>query len=411
MFTNLIGTLTGLLPKNFFFGSYVPVLIFGYINGFLLYVHAAAFREFFNFRLANPLTFATLVLFVASLIIAYILSSVTDFLREVLEGKHLLPGYISDRLRERQRLKLNAVETAYENAREVVAGVGQAQVDEWLNRLIEAQTAGTSDHPGAMAYRGSFNVRASASVASLRRLRHAVNSQGAIAKADLEQAVREMAETLRLFDAGRDKRLAADRDELIKLIEDCTKAAETLQLRIFTLRQTYFGNLTPEPTGMGNIAAAIGGYAVTRYGFDLDTFWSRLVPTLQKNDAQAYGDLRDAKTQLDFLVTCCWLTLLTWAVWTAALAAFGTSIATFTLVAVAGPIFAVSFYLLAKTNYITYGQLVRASVDLNRFALLTALRIPIPAGIREERALWSALRQLSSFGTEDVELSYTREQR
>jgi hypothetical protein len=92
VFTNLIGTLTGLLPKNFFFGSYMPVLIFGYINGLLLYVHAAAFRDFFHSRLANPLTFATLVLFVASLIVAYVLSSVTDFLREVLEGKHLLPG-------------------------------------------------------------------------------------------------------------------------------------------------------------------------------------------------------------------------------------------------------------------------------------------------------------------------------
>jgi hypothetical protein len=277
--------------------------------------------------------------------------------------------------------------------------------------LIAAQRAGISDHPGEMAYRRGLKLRTDPSRSSLRRLRRAVNSQGAIAKADLRQAVSAMALTLSTHDARSDKRLAADRDELIALIEDCSNAAADLQLRLFTLRQTRFGALTPEPTGMGNIAAAIGSYTVSRYGFDLDTFWSRLVPTMQKNDAQAYGDLRDAKTQLDFLVTCCWLTVSTWAFWTAALAAFGTSVATFTLVAVAGPIFAGSFYLLAKTNYITYGQLIRASVDLNRFALLTALRIPIPAGIREERALWSALRQLSSFGTDDVELSYTREQR
>ena len=35
---------------------------------------------------------------------------------------------------------------------------------------------------------------------------------------------------------------------------------------------------------MGNIAAALQGYAFGRYGFDLDTLWSRLLLVLQRVD-------------------------------------------------------------------------------------------------------------------------------
>jgi hypothetical protein len=63
-------------------------------------------------------------------------------------------------------------------------------------------------------------------------------------------------------------------------------------------------------------------------------------------------------------------------------------------------------YRLAVTNYLAYGQVIRANVDLNRFSLLESLHIRRPSGIREERELWKGLRELSSFGSEGIDLSY-----
>src|ERR1700761_8672465 len=89
MFSNIIGTLTSLLPKNFIFSAYVPTLIFGFINLALLYVNVAAFRAWAQPQLVTPLSLTTAVLFVASVVFAYVLTTINDFLREVLEGKFI----------------------------------------------------------------------------------------------------------------------------------------------------------------------------------------------------------------------------------------------------------------------------------------------------------------------------------
>ncbi len=44
-------------------------------------------------------------------------------------------------------------------------------------------------------------------------------------------------------------------------------------------------------------------YALTRYDFDLNIFWTRLLYTLQKKAGDYYTVVQDRKTQLDCMVT------------------------------------------------------------------------------------------------------------
>lgn len=399
MFSNVIGSLTSLLPKTFIFASYVPILIFGFINLLLLYSTDPEFRIFSNSQIAAPLSLTAATAFVATIVAAYVLSSVNDFLREVLEGKHFPPS-LESAMRSRQHRHLRALEKIYEDARDIAARLDLDQERRWADDLRIAAEGGAQNAKALPYDRKTDNAARSLSV-----FRAKLNRNLPFSYDDVKYTVDAMCETLRKCDITKDNRLEEDRNDLIDLIDYARNTAEDRELRAFTERQSRFGTVA-EPTAVGNVAAAIASYTVTRYGIVLDTFLSRLIPVIQKGDNKAYGALLDAKTQLDFLVACFWLSAITWIGWFIPLALFSNSWQIFFVVATLGPVAAFLFYGLTTTNYLSYGQIIRASVDLNRFDLLDSLHIRQPSGIREEREIWRGLRELSAFGSEGVEFSY-----
>jgi hypothetical protein len=139
---------------------------------------------------------------------------------------------------------------------------------------------------------------------------------------------------------------------------------------------------------------------------DLSIFFTRLQTHLVKVEDKAYPIVLDAKTQLDFLVVCCWFSGASTLLWYLALIAQGGSLETYFAVAILGPLSTVSFYYLAAENYISYAEVVRACVDINRFSLLHALAIPTPKSNREERRVWSALSRATLSHQEGLEMSY-----
>jgi hypothetical protein len=92
--------------------------------------------------------------------------------------------------------------------------------------------------------------------------------------------------------------------------------------------------------------------------------------------------------------------------WIAALPWLRFSWAFLVTVAFAAPFAARFFYELAVENYLIFADVVKSAVDLFRFRLLKRLHIPPPSGLRQERELWSALQDLSTFGKEGLEISY-----
>lgn len=401
MFTSVISSLTSLLPKYFIFGSYVPVLIFGFVNAGLLYLHSAWMRGALHAVLAASTPLTVGVAFVASVVFAYIVSSVQDFMRAALEGRAAWPPRLAQEMRAVQLERRATLDRDYVAARVRRYRVWSARTI-WRETLLAAANDGAAHHAGAAGYPGGA-VEAAARLEALHR-----GGTGAapVEYEDVQQAVDAMAAALRSFDKTADTQLAAAHRELLITIDAIVDRAKETEYALATALQSYPEMRAIQPTRLGNIIAALDGYAVERYGMDLTIFLSRLQAVLVKSDDKAYGMVLDAKTQLDFLVAGAWLSGLTVAGWDVALGVMGGSLVSFLAVAVLGPLVPGAFFALATQNALSYAEAVRACVDLNRFALLRALAIPLPDSLRAERQLWTALSRSTLVGPEGTELSY-----
>jgi hypothetical protein len=402
----LLDRLTGLLPKYFIAGAFLPALIFGFLNGAVAYGDSPRFRAWAQAKLLSgtPGIFESAAVLIGLAVVAYVFSSVNGFLREVLEGKHLLSR--SDKLRTRfearQREKYAAIVTDYSQARDEGARIADSS-RRWRDDLSDAAVHG-------LARSANRYTAASPAAVEIERLRQCSRNAEAIPYRDLDNAVTLLeaelsANNIRIPGPGGVNLLAEDRRSLLRLIDYAEDAWAARRLDRFNERSRYgAGHIAP--TAMGNVAASMQGYGLTRYGMNLETFWTRLQPILAAGNKDFYGGIQDAKTQLDFLVACFWLNLFSAAVWLPVLAVGLAPWWLFVAVAAGGPSICLLCYALAVQSYIVFTELVRSSVDLYRFPLLQALHVALPGGIREERAIWNALQRLSTFGEEAVDLSY-----
>jgi len=259
----------------------------------------------------------------------------------------------------------------------------------------------------------TYDGKTGPAVEALNKVRNLYEQSKAILHVDLENTVELLAEALKTNDKrvkhGRGQSakptLDADQDALLILIDRAEEIWAAREAQAFNETGFQFGTAEIAPTAMGNIAQSMQSYTYSRYYLNLETFWSRLQLVLQSNK-DFYANLLDAKTQLDFLVACCWLSGLTTVLWIVLMLWGGFSIWPFLVVSVGGPLFSMSFYRLAVKNYLVFADLVRTGVDLYRFELLQSLHMVLPHSIRDERATWQALERLSSYGQVDYELSY-----
>jgi hypothetical protein len=415
VFTNVIGAFTSLLPKYFIFSSYVPVLIFGFINAGLLYLLSAWFRHAVNFALtvSQPLTIA--VAFVATVVAAYVVASVNDFLRKTLEGKYrfwpLLFRKLFAKSEQRRRYML---QVGYQRARHKRFAL-EGRITKWQQCLRDAASLGsqpkprdavTHGHCAADRQAAPYDAVYDPAAVALRELRSEASQPEQLNESTIAPAVDSMACALTKNDIRKDDGLASDYRDLLALMTIVLSAATQREYDDAMELATTFGTGTPAPTRMGNIAAAIQGYAVGLYGLDLTVFFSRLQSYLVKIDDKGYAIVQEAKTQLDFLVACCWFSAASTILWFVVLSLQGGYLLLYFAVAVFGPFATIAAYFLACENYRAYGEVVRACVDLNRFALLRALDIPLPMSTRDERRIWGILSRAAVSALENVELSY-----
>ena len=135
---------------------------------------------------------------------------------------------------------------------------------------------------------------------------------------------------------------------------------------------------------MGNIARTIHSYALRRYQCNLEAVWSNLQRVVQK-DHKANAALLESKTQLDFLVSCCWLTLLWSLVWAIVFAFVVKSRIGFLSAALGGPLVAYMWYRIAAEQYCSFADVAMTTLDVFRFALLEQMRLGIAFKMIRER--------------------------
>jgi hypothetical protein len=415
MLTSLVTELQTLVSKYFVIGAFVPVLAFAFINGVLLYVEFDWFHAWASSQITGTArAFDVAAVGIGLAVVAYVLWGVSAFLIRVLEGRHLSPdSWLGKTLSAIQLQRFRDLRGKYFEARNSTLEIARLTAP-WTNTLIDASTQGLNkkdaqgqDIPNPTNDYDGVTGPAATALAALRQQR--VDGDD-IPVADLRAAVNALATELRTNNIRVPHPTAGtilqdDRRDLLTIIEYAKDRWQAREVSLANQLQWRFGVRDIAPTAFGNVAAALENYGLTRYGINLPTFWSRLLTVLQA-EKDYLTVIEDAKVQLNFLVSCCWLAVFTTATWAVVLLARGSSISRFVITMIAGPILVRICYVAAVENYVAFGEVVRSAVDLRRLKLLEALHIQRPTSLRDERRVWEALQRVTTYGQETVDISY-----
>ena len=402
MLTTMLDRLGTLLSRQFIVSYFVPVLVFAFLNALLLAWQVSAFRVWAPAQFEGLKGFYALPVLIGFAVVAYFISSVSVYLRQVLEGRRLLPDVLLKEWVQQQHALRESMSSRLKNARDRSYEL-QRQKPHWRARLVNAGDQGLAAPRGADSYDESN--AAAREIAELEKRRTKVE---AVSKEDIETAVTALESVLEVMDRGAGtadaRRLYEDYLKLLEILDYAEEVANIERSAAMNDVERSFSVDELRATRMGNVAAALDSYGETRYRMNLAVYWSRMQLIIQ-DKKEIYGALVDAKCQLDFLVVCCWLCILTSAGWLVGMQWLPFSWLLYLLVLIVVPIGARFFYLLAVENYAVMADLIKSTVDLFRFQLLRNLHVPQPGGIRQERALWAALGDLTS-GKEGLEISY-----
>jgi hypothetical protein len=402
VFTSLLTNLQNLItsPGRFFVGSFLPVLAFWFCNALMLNLFNAQFQryvmELIEQSSAGVSAVVIAAVFVGITFSAYAVSALLPTIQSTMEGGNwpswMASFFVPAEMRRYERLERAKKENGDLLGRFGITAAGKPQAEEWKNELLTARRAGN----GRPANNYRRTLPSGVHVDRMARLRRRARP---ISGEQLNRTVAWLVLDLRNNNANLPGPAKHERDLddvhtlLITLIEYAEEYA-TSQYRLLVARGQFdFGALPLAPTRMGNVARTVQNYAVQRYDFNFVLFWSRLQLPAQK-DSNFGPVLLSAKTQLDFLVSSSALTFLWTLLWGPWLFLSSGPLEFFAGVAVLGPVAAYFWYRIAVAQYRTLNDLLRSSIDLFRFDLLTLLGYPKPAGVLEERELWGKIDAL-----------------
>jgi hypothetical protein len=332
------------------------------------------------------LSFALLLLVV---ILSYVFSTLSVFLREFLEGKHF-GEFLSNALSQHYRDRLTAVE------RKLIE-------DKHNMQAIRVNDAAWRKSMGD-AYRlvgRALTVCKYHRRPELDRLFDRRLANQHISPLEIQVEVDAMTVALKNnnpeLPTEESENLDIDHGALLRLIRYAADKWEAQVVKDLNQVQFEFAGKNVGPTKMGNISEIASYYAASRYSMNLEVFWTRLQKVLQ-GDVNFYSVLQDAKLQLDFLVGLFWLTLTFTMIWVILLPYFGEANSLFLLIAIFGPVLTWIWYLIALQNNRAFSDLLCAAIDLYRLDLLKMLHVPLPVNAEQERILWKTLEQRAQFG-------------
>ena len=160
---------------------------------------------------------------------------------------------------------------------------------------------------------------------------------------------------------------------------------------------------SPEPlTRYGHRLQYVETYVGSVYNIDSIVFWVRLNHVIP---APFGARLEDAKHSLDLLTSATILLWVSTLAWFLALPFAFPGWRPQLLVTVSGAVLGYVTYVSATAAALSFAELMCAAFDLFRRDLLTALGIEPPLTLREERALWLKLGQLTLYQQVPDELS------
>lgn len=331
MLGNLLEKLSSFFSRSFLVNC-IPLLFFAFLHTLTAYFANASFQGWVRLRVMPELGQASLVTFAALLaltIVAYVLSTLNLLMRQILEGRYL-PDWIAAGLGQRHQDRLHKVERKLTQARRELGSL-RTKGATWNEQLGEAMREGFAtkrcSYIPPEAVKTVIRRRENNDTLAETHLQAAVNALVPILKANSTQEV---------GNAQSDK-LDADNAEVRLAILYAIEQKESEVVRYFNVRQFDFAGAEIRPTRMGIIAETAAYYAKSRYGLNLDFFWSRLQKAIAA-DSTLYSNLQDAKSQLDFMVSMFWHTTLYTLIWVLVLPSAHPPLWEYAVVAGLGPL-------------------------------------------------------------------------
>jgi hypothetical protein len=399
MLSTFLSQLQSYFSKSFFVASFFPLLGFVFINGLIAYSLFSGWQTWAeqNIVKATDGAFYATSVVVAVVFFAIALSSLSTFLRQLLEGKwgKLSQFFTPAEDRRRQRLIREREEAAQE-----VAYFEKAP--EWRQAALSAQDAGRRNYPNQ-----EFLAPVPDPVANkIEALEALKNDRRSIAAIELERVVIDIVTRFEGNNPDQSPALISLWERTLLLIDYATNKADldplSARARYARVQNEFNSNFGPQelaPTKMGNICNTVQGYALRRYDCNFESLWSNLQHVLRKDD-KAQAALQEANTQLDFLIACCWLTLASGLLWAIVFFAVEPSRNGFLAAAIGGPIIAYTWYRAAAEQYRSFADVAMTTFDMFRFALLEEMRLMTPRDVAQERVIWDGFDKLMKFGEE-----------
>jgi hypothetical protein len=398
----LLSQLQSYFNKYFVVGSFSPMLAFTFINGGVAYFIFDPWRVWADDNILKPSltsgTFLVASFVIAIVLAAYVLSSLSTFLRRQLEGEWwdfvaawFIPAQNKGRL---------ALAGERDQAFREIPDL--ARMDYWEKELRDARTSGTikyEEKEFKLSPDDDDEIETKLGELETKRKNHTI-----VTAADLTKVAELLRLRLQMHNVNRGKTLEQEHRRLVVLIDYATDLfagdARGRNTRLQNELNSNFGAQDIAPTKMGNIANTIQSYVMRRYRCNLEILWTNLMQIVQK-DEKAQAMLMESKTQLDFLVACCWLTLLTGIIWSVIAFAIAPTRWGFRLAALGGPLGAYLWYRAAAEQYRSFADVAMTLFDSFRLDLLRAMRLQTPADVADERTTWAAVDRLMTFGDEE----------
>ena len=402
MLSTILSSLQTLISPRFVISAFFPALAFWFSNAVMLFWVHEPFRHWTEALMTQTTVGQGALLIPAALIgvaiSAYGLSAVMPAIQAVFEGSWL--ARFSRFFAVAQARQLRDLEDRIAQYRQLrgelerdVDGVPQTEV--WERRLRDARMIGSRNARGINFY--TLDADSAGVVSRLVRLHEQYER---ITAAQIEGAIAALEPDLRANDADQKNSagqytLEKVRQQLWDSIEYAIRHAQDKYRDLTNRRRFSFSKTTFAPTRMGNVAQTIQSYALERYDFNFELFWSRMQRVIQK-DATFGPILQAAKTQLDFLIAFSALSAIWTATWLIVLASHRDTPLRFSAVSAGGLVASWLWYRAAVAHYRTFADVLRTSIDLFRFDLLNELHFPIPGGVLDERALWTTADRLQA---------------
>ena len=387
MLSTLLSQLQGYFSKYFLVGSFSPMLAFTFINGAGLYFILPPWRSWADANIVNATAtggaFLMSSLVVGIVLASYVLSSIGNYMRQQLEGQWT--DGLADLLRPTQSRRYRELVARRNKAGKDVIDLRES--DKWEVGLSNARQAGRTNHPGVVA---PPDPQIEGPLSKLERDwdRHAT-----IDVEQLKSLVDLLKKRLEGCDVNQSPAIEGAQQRLSALIAYAVNRARAYEVRLINELHSNFGTEIIAPTKMGNVANTTQGYVLRRYGCNLEPLWTNLMQIVQ-NDDKSYAMLMETKTQLDFLVASCWLTLLSTGIWIVITFEFFPTRWGFLASAVVGPLIAYCLYWAAIEQYRTFADVSMTMFDSFRFDLLQRMRLAAPADVAQERLIWGELDNL-----------------